>query len=580
MKKQIKKTVKKPVKSIKIPAITGGILASAVVGIVTLQSFREMTWRSKQFDPKVEFSDTSFGNFLALQHAIYSDDYEAAPKFASKLVDVDVPSVQTNLALSLFLAGKLNESAATLEKEHSITAQIAYAAWLVKKGDWSAVYEKFKGTDSQILAPFRIWSGVATGKVKETLKFIDSLPGHDSWKDLLRGQVYFETKDMDQARAHFAKVSPDFMNLNDYLYIMSFYVSGGFEEDAALLNLRFTSQPAGLYMLNNPDFTGFLVSDESVNTSSRRNLAFGLIQSVSHSPFLSATNISLLLLRTAEAALGEECHPVSERDALNYYIGTFFYSNGSERYKEYFNKIGSASPYMPFVLLKKAERLENWKQMRRELERAIAKKPLFIPSIIKLVNLNLQKGKESAALRIVNRALRHLDAAEAKLEPEAASHIMQGRAYLLSLRARIYRQSGNLNRAASDITHAGDILPSNPMILSEQAKVWALQNENIDEAYNFALALVKNFPADLDAWNTLAIVVRKNEGLDASLEILERVSRVAETNSYLFKNLGDAYLESGNKARALEAYIRAMELSDDGLVSESVLKRKIRFLSR
>jgi len=114
------------------------------------------------------------------------------------------------------------------------------------------------------------------------------------------------------------------------------------------------------------------------------------------------------------------------------------------------------------------------------------------------------------------------------------------------------------------------------MILSEQVKIWAAQGKNLDDAYQFAMALVKKFPSDLDAWNSLAMVVYKTEGLDAALEILEKVGRVAESNSSLFEHMGDLYIESGDKVRAHESYQKAIELSEDGLVNEAVLQRKIR----
>lgn len=552
MRKQKQKPSKKPVNSPKRAIVFGAAFAAAVAGALALR----FAWDAGRGGAASEYPDTNFGNFLALQHAIYADDFDAASRFSAKLDGAAVVAVRTNRAVAMFLAGKLDDSAAILAGDRSITAQIAHAAWLVKKEDWAALYKAFKNNDSQLLAPLRVWSGVAVGKTADTLKFIDSLPGADSWKDFMRGQVYAETGDQEKARGQFAMVPADFMNLNDYLYVMSFYQSAGFDEDADALRESFTSQPAGLYMLNYADSQ--MVSDFS---GIRRALAFGLIQSVSHSPFLSSTSVSLLLLRTAEVA-----EQGGGSNALNYYLGMFFYDNDSDKYKEYFDRVEKDSLYRPFVLLKNAEKAGNFREMRRDLERAIAKNPLFVPAIIKLVDKSLQKGRESYALGAVDRALKQPGLTDA------------GRAYLLSLRARIHRQSGNLNRAASDIMRAGDILPTNPTILSEQAKIWALSRENLTEAYHFALALVKRFPSDLDAWDTLAMVVRRTEGNDEALEILEKVGRVAETNSSLFEHLGDAYLESGNKARAREAYMRAVKLSDDGLTRESDLEKKIRRL--
>ena len=102
------------------------------------------------------------------------------------------------------------------------------------------------------------------------------------------------------------------------------------------------------------------------------------------------------------------------------------------------------------------------------------------------------------------------------------------------------------------------------------------ENREIETAYDYAMMLIKQNPADIMAWDTLGRVVAKREGVAAALEVLSRVGEVSASCSSLFDHLGDLYIQSGDKQAAKNAYLRAIELSDDGLVIVSEIKKKLR----
>ncbi|MDO4423596.1 MAG: tetratricopeptide repeat protein, partial [Pseudomonadota bacterium] len=115
-------------------------------------------------------------------------------------------------------------------------------------------------------------------------------------------------------------------------------------------------------------------------------------------------------------------------------------------------------------------------------------------------------------------------------------------------------------------------------VISLQAKIWAAQNRELENAYDYAMGLVRQNPTDILAWDTLGYVVSVREGVDAALELLERVGEISETCSSLFVNLGDMYATKGDFDKAKEAYKRAIDLSDDGLTVVPDVERKIRKL--
>ena len=125
---------------------------------------------------------------------------------------------------------------------------------------------------------------------------------------------------------------------------------------------------------------------------------------------------------------------------------------------------------------------------------------------------------------------------------------------------------------------ASDNLQIDTEIISLQAKIWAAQNREIENAYEYAMTLVAKNPADIMAWDTLGVVVAVREGTDAALEVLERVGEISQSHSPLYLHLGDIYVSMGDYDKARESYMRAIDLSDDGLIVVPEIERKIRKL--
>ncbi len=496
---------------------------------------------------------TKYGAFLAAHHAIYVNDFDSAAEFSKSLQDKELPIIKNTIILSDFLSGKLPADSSVFTKNDDTPAMLIHDAYSLQNDDWDAVYAKHKKDESTLAAPLRIWSGVATGKVTETLKFIDSLHTNDSWKSFVRGQIYAETKQTEKAAQQFAKVSPDFMNINDYMYIMAFYEEFDMRDATVQLRTEFTERPGGMFMLDSKitpkwsDYAGF-----------KRELTFSLVQNVSHTQVMMYSDLSLILLRFAEIAQGDI---TEQNDAINYYLGLYFFNNGGD-YKKFFAKIDEASPYYPFAMMKIAEKTGKI----TELERATRANPLFVPAINKLVAKKVAMGEKNGAIRVINRALKNDNLTDA------------GRAFFLKTRGQIYLTFGDLENAQEDIHSAAKILPMDIGILALQSRTWAAQNRELDTAYEYAIALVHKSPADVEAWDILGVTVWAREGATEALDILERVGQVSGTCSSLFEHLGDLYAETGDKKRATDSYLRAIELSDDGLTIVPVLEKKIRDL--
>ncbi|MGN0916762.1 MAG: tetratricopeptide repeat protein [Candidatus Enterousia sp.] len=531
--------------------LIGAGLIAALIAVGTIM------WKhdyNKQTVP--EFTSrqpTKYGAFLAAQHAIYVNDFERAVDFSKYFGDVEYPTVQSSRYMSEFLSGQMPNDAQFLESEKSMPARLIYDAYLLNNNKWDEMYRRHKTDESALSAPLRIWSSVATKRVNDALKFVDALPTNASYKAFVRGQIYAETDDKEKAAAEFAKVRAEFMNINDYLYIMSFYNHNDMQDAANALRSDFTSRPGGMFML---DFD--TIPDWSVYSGYKNALAFSLIQNVSHTQIMMYSDLSILLLRFSQIISSDTNN---DANAINYYLGQFFFNNTGD-YAQYFNKISRTSPFYSFAVLRMADKSGDI----TELERVADSNPLFVPAINKIVSYYTKVGDKRAALRRINRAL------DNKRLPE------NGRAFFLKGRAQIHFAFGDLDAAQSDLHEASKILIADADILALQAKIWASENREIENAYDYAMTLVRQNPTDIMAWDTLGRVVAQREGAEAALDLLSRVGDVADTCSSLFEHLGDLYTQIGDTKLAQDAYKRAIYLSDDGLVVVPNIDKKLRNL--
>lgn len=529
----------------------GIFLVFVLVVCVGLLGQKMMNFNSQNSGQGDVVFDSNFGNFLAAQHALSINDFNKASQMANA-VNADNKTVADLQNLADFFNGKLPKNAEKFKDSKDLVHGLIYDAFLIQKDDWKSVYNRHVKDSTIFAAPLRIFSGAKQGKTKEVLKFIDSMKTNDSWKAFVKGQIAVLNNDVDGAAKEFAKVHPDFMNINDYLYLMSFYKENGMTEDMKILRGDFTAKPGGMYVLDYPE-----IPDWSNYAGYKNNLVFALVQNISHTQIMIYTDLSLLFLRFAQTISNE-----ANMDAINYYLGQYYFYNTGD-YRTCFNSIKKTSPFYLFSQLNIAERDKDFKTVNK----IVRDNPLFVPAIQLLVRENVKNGDKSAALSVLNRALNY------KNLPD------DGRAFLLKQRAYVYLVFGDAKRAQEDLYDV-KIISGNMSadIMSLQARVWILQNRNLDDAYNYAMALIKNNTSDVHAWTLAAMVIAEKESVDNALELLESVSASGAKMSMLYETMGDLYVRQGDKERALRAYKQALDLSDDCLIVVPFVEKKIRKL--
>ena len=497
----------------------------------------------------VEQSD--FGSFLAAQHALYVNDFDKAYAMMDA-VKTDNAAIRQSKNVSRFFSGKMPENPKELKNSKDFMDTLIYDAFLIQQDDWKSVYERHRKDESLLSAPLRIFSALKQDRITETKKFVNSVKTNDYWKAFVLGQIAVLNNDIDGAAKEFAKVHPDFMNINDYLYLMSFYQHNGMVEDMKILRDDFLAKPGGAHVLNYPE-----IPDWSNFEGYKNNLIFSIVQTISHTQVMIYTDLSLLFLRFAQAISND-----ANIDVINYYLGQY-YSNNSGDYKTCFNSVRKDSPFYLFGQLRIAEKENDTKTIKKIAH----DNPLFVPAVQVVLRDCWINGDKRGALRLLNRALKQKDLPD------------NGKIYFLKQRAYINLLFKDAAGAQKDLNAIEDIDPElNPDIMLLQAHTWYLENKKLDKAYNYTMTLIKNNTSDVLAWDMLALIVSKKESLNNALEILERIVATGTNVSVVYEHLGDLYMQNGDKEKALRAYEQALDLSEDAFVVVPVLKKKIRKL--
>lgn len=534
------------------PTKTFLLVSTVLVACLVAINFVRTPGTTTQVGGKIP--TTSYGAFLAAQHALFTNNFDKATEFLGN-IDTDAQeykSVSEIRVLTDFLNGVIPTDITDLKKQKSVVSRIIVDAYWAQNNQWADMYSKHKNNNMRLMAPFRIWSGIATNYITKTFNYIDTLETNSSWQAFLRGQIYAEQGKIQKATDAFAQVRPEFMNINDYLYLMSFYKHNKLDAQANALRTSFTTKPGSMFMVGYTD-----IPDWSLYAGYKNQLAFNLVQTVAHTQSMANSDLSLLLLKFAENIADK--NPV-QSDAVNYHSGLYMIANMGN-YDKYFSQITQDSPYYPFIKLRLAELNKDISVVRK----AIDAQPLFMPAVSQLVGWQTAQGDKRGALQVIDNSLKNPDISTS------------AKAYLYKMRAEVNFIFEDLTASQKDVDSATILLQKpDPDIFSIQARIWANKNENLDKAYSYSLALVQFAPGDMCSWDTLGYVVRAREGLMAALDLMERVGELANSCSALFEHLGDMYVENGDTKLARDAYARAIELSDDGLSVKPVLEKKLK----
>lgn len=125
-----------------------------------------------------------------------------------------------------------------------------------------------------------------------------------------------------------------------------------------------------------------------------------------------------------------------------------------------------------------------------------------------------------------------------------------------------YRDAGQFSKAVEAYRKASSLSPANAQYLIKLGQAYGMAGQDAKQIEAYRKALTVN-PAYVDAWLYLGVAYNKSK-----MEIQEREAYLKalaidpDHNAVLF-NLGQNYLEHGNRQKGMEVYSRLKELNQD-----------------
>jgi Flp pilus assembly protein TadD len=178
------------------------------------------------------------------------------------------------------------------------------------------------------------------------------------------------------------------------------------------------------------------------------------------------------------------------------------------------------------------------------MRRIIALAPAYTEAYAALGDLYIRQGKLSVALA-------EFDGLTARQPKNVSAHTVV--AMLLQVQGRTDEARVRYERILEIDRRA--VVAANNL-----AFMHAEKGTNLDQALSLAQAAKAQAPEDADVDDTLGWVYVKHRLASLAIEPLERSVKKDPTNAQFHYHLGVAYLQTGNRARAREAFDRALTL--------------------
>ncbi len=523
------------------------IPASLVAGLIY---YNQIRLNNHKYDQQpVEQNGNPYGSYLVARHALYNLDFNKLSKEVEDLEKVKnkEKSISSLINISSFLSGNFNSKDTTFNKDSdTLFEYFINFSYLFKDNKFNQINQTLFNTPLKIFTSMKIWTDIGLDNYKNALKTISESKESQNWKNFELGMIANYNKDNKEAITYFKKIKENYININDFIYIYSFYKNNNINE-----NINFPIDEIDLSTKKTYQF----------NTI-QQNLAFSIISYLSHHNS-NESILSLTLLRTAEFL-----YP--EYTPTYYYLALYFFNqNNWVEFDKNIEKIQKDSFLYEIAQLKSAEKdfiLNNKNSGYKKINNLIKENPNFYPAITNLVFNYIQDDKTKEAFNILNNLSKNKEISD------------KNRGLILKLKSHLYLLNNQNDLSEISLFDALYYLPNEISIINDLMYVWAKQNKNLDEADKLMSSIIKNNPQNTAFWDTLAYISLKKQDYQFAKNIWNKVSNASDANSVLFEHMGDLYYELENKNEAKKHYKKALELKSDGFINTKNIEKKLKKL--
>jgi tetratricopeptide (TPR) repeat protein len=506
--------------------------------------------------------EAPFGAYLAGRHAQQMRDYQTAASWFEDALraDPESPELITRTFLMEASVGRFKRARNLAESELKVDSTDAVAELVllmdrVKAGDKAgalALAEKMHedGVHRFVGPLARTWTRMAVGDLngaEAALQEFDKFNGFAPLKYYQLALVSDFAGRADLAEENFKKTLDASGQLNWRLTdaMANFYQRHGRYDEAQQLYRRFIRDNAGSGLAESVIATKTAEPPPPLIASPGEGLSEGLFDLASIVNQPETLDLALLYARCAV-----ELRP-------NLVLGQLLLSdvaslqNKPELSLEILSGIPHSSPYWWAARLRIAaslEMLDRTDEAIAQLKEMAAEEPSRAGVDMQLGDLLRGKKRFDEAVEAYDEAIRRFAAAGL---PERWS--------LFYSRGIALERSGQWKRSETDLLHALELKPDQPLVLNYLGYSWIDRGENLERGLKMIEKAVELRPEDGYIVDSLGWAHYRLGDYSSSVQYLEKAIELVPEDPTINDHLGDAYWQSGRPVEARYQWRRALQ---------------------
>ena len=511
-------------------------------------------------------TETLFGEYLAGRHAQETRDYAKAAEFFEDALQQDPgsPELISRTFLMEASEGRFDRARVLAERELKLDPTDAVSELILlidrlKAGDTAGALARAEALPGdgvhRLLGPLaRAWTRMATGDLPgadAALRQLDKFNGLAPLEYYQLGLLYDFAAAPDTAAENFKKTLEVTGQLNWRLTdaIANFYARHGRADEAGALYQKFIKDNSGSELAESVLPRGLGEPPAPLIRTAEEGLAEALfdLASVVNQP--ETIDLALLYVRSA---LELSPHLPLAQLLLSDVLSA---QNKPEASLAVLAQIPSASIYSWSARLRVAADLE----MLGRTEEAIAQlkdlsteAPTRAGAEMQLGDLLRAKKHFAEAVEAYDEAIRRLQAAG-----------MPQRWSLFYSRGIALERSGQWKESETDLQHALELKPDQPLVLNYLGYSWIDRGENLDRGLKMIEKAVELRPEDGYIVDSLGWAHYRLGDYPSAVQYLDKAIELVPEDPTINDHLGDAYWQSGRPNEARFQWRRALQFGPE-----------------
>ena len=510
--------------------------------------------------------DTLFGEYLAGRHAQETRDYTKAAEFFENALKQDPgsPELISRTFVMEASEGRFDRARALAEKELKLDPTDAVAELILlidrlKAGDTAGALARADALPGdgvhRLLGPLaRAWTHMATGDLvgaDAALRQLDKFNGLAPLEYYQLGLLYDFAGHPDRAEENFKKTLEVTGQLNWRLTdaIANFYARHGRADEAGALYQKFIKDNSGSELAESVLPREPAEPPAPLIRTAKEGLAEALFDLASIVNQPETIDLALLYDRSAlELSPNLALAQLLLSDVLSA-------QEKPEASLAILAQIPPTSPYSWSARLRVAADLEmlgRTEEAVAQLNELSAEAPRRAGAEMQLGDLLRAKKRFTEAVEAYDEAIRRLQAAG-----------MPERWSLYYSRGIALERSGQWKGSETDLLHALELKPEQPLVLNYLGYSWIDRGENLDRGLKMIEKAVELRPEDGYIVDSLGWAHYRLGDFPSAVQYLEKAIELVPEDPTINDHLGDAYWQSGRPNEARFQWRRALQFGPE-----------------